>query len=266
MHIDQPAIVAGHLQQPQQSVVVDDLVAVRHIDLERRKPVLDQSGHLGEYIVTDIGDYGVEPIIDDGVRLDFAQSPVARQGQRLPPALKREVDDRRDASACPRDRTGKEVVRGRDSQAVDGVGEMRVGVDAAGHYPVPARIQDLAIRVQVRAHISHPSVANQDITCLHAVRRHHRAAGNQQFSHGRSHVPVTPGLAPMECANRGPVNASPCCGESLLGLRDNADIGQRLLPAIRIPGLGGLVGHRRQDDHVLPILPVGRGGDLFSWP
>ena len=87
MNIDEPAIVAGHLQQPQQSVVVDDLVAVGHIHLERRKPTLDQSGHFLEDIVADIGDYGVEAIVDDGVGFDFRQSPVARQRQRLAPAL-----------------------------------------------------------------------------------------------------------------------------------------------------------------------------------
>ena len=103
-----------------------------------------------------------------------------------------------------------EVVGGGDPQAVDGVGQVGVGVDAPGHDPVAARVQDLAPGGQVLSDIRNPPVADQDVGRLHAVGRYHGAAGDQQFAHGRSHVLMTPGPA------RFLVCASPGAGECLL--------------------------------------------------
>ena len=179
---DDSAVGAGRLEQAQQPVVVDDLVAVGHVDLEGRKPSLDQLRHLVDDIVADIRDNGVEAIVDDGVGRDFAEAPVTRQRQRLAPPLQREVDDCGDAPARARDCACKEVVGGLDPQAIDGVGQVGVGVDAPGHDPVAARIQDLTIVGQVGPDFGNPPVADEDVGRLHPVRGYHRASGDQSFA------------------------------------------------------------------------------------
>ena len=84
------------------------------------------------------------------------------------------------------------------------MGQVGVGVDAAGHDPVTARVQNLAVRREARTDLRNAPIPNQDIGRFHAVGHHYRAAGDQQFAHGRFHVLATPGPTQVSgCASRG---------------------------------------------------------------
>ena len=185
---DEAAVRAGHLQHTQQATIVDDLVAVGHVELEGREAILNQRRDFGQHVIAHIGDDVVESVVDDGVGLDLGEASVACVEQRFAAALQREVDDRRNPTAGTRHRAREEVVRRGDAEPVDGVPDVRVRVDAARHDPMAACVYDLGREIgSPRAGDTGPdrsdaSVADEHVAGLHAGGGDDRPARDEEVA------------------------------------------------------------------------------------
>ena len=190
VHVHETTVRAGHFQHAQQPPVVDDLVTVGHVNLEGRKAIFNHDRHFTYHTFSNIRDDCVEAVVDDGVGIDLGEAAVPGHEQGLAAALEREVDDRGHAAASARDGTCEEVVGGGDSEAVDGVREVCVRVDPAGHDPVAACVDGAggaraegAVAAEVRPDSGDPTVTDEHVGKLHAVRGDDRAALDQELAH-----------------------------------------------------------------------------------
>jgi len=81
VRVDQSAVLRGGFEQEDQVFVTDLLVPVGHIDLERREARPDETSHLLDDRIVHVRDDHVEAIVDDGVRVNLREPPVAGEGQ-----------------------------------------------------------------------------------------------------------------------------------------------------------------------------------------
>src|SRR5262249_19786043 len=89
-------------------------------------------------------------------------------------------------------------------------------------------------------------------------QRRRASAASATIGSGARRSPAPRAPAAPDPAPIGPALLIPL----LLGLRDDADVGLRRAPALRVPLPGFLVGDRARDDHILAQLPVHRGRHL----
>ena len=192
VHVHETTVRAGRFQHAQQPGVVDDLVTVGHVNLEGRKAIFNHDRHFTYHTFSNIRDDCMEAVVDDGVGNDLGEAAVPGHEQGLAATLEREVDDRGHAAAGTRDGARVEVVGGGDSEAVDGVREVRVRVDPAGHDPVAGCVEDAvgamvewagAMVERAWADGGDAAVPDEDIAPLHAVRGDDRTARDEEVAH-----------------------------------------------------------------------------------
>jgi hypothetical protein len=165
---------------------------VGHINLERGVAVANQRRQfLAQHLLGRIGDDQMDRVVDHRLALGAGPVGLDHLAQRLALVLGGEGDQRGGAAAGRRDRAGAESIRGLDPLGA-GLGDVAVGVDAAGQHQLAARVDGLVAARQRLAERHHPAVLHAEVAAASARGGDHAAAPDDEieFGHIRYLVPL----------------------------------------------------------------------------